>query len=192
MADIDLDFKTTFDPKTIFPELVTASMIKDGKLVKHPCGHYIQNIATDPYTGLAAIPYDQAEQFGFFKIDFLHLQLLDKFNSKDEMRSMLAAEPWWELLLNEDHVAKLFQLSKHAELLAQIRPRSIQELADCVAMIRPNKRQYINAYAADKEKTRPLLYRSSGDDKSSFRRSHAIAYAATIVLQLHLIELGRL
>lgn len=191
MADIDIDFQTTFDPKSLFPDAVPASMIKDARLVKHPCGHYLQSIAADPITNLSAIPYDRAEELGYFKIDFLHLSLLDSFSSKDEMRAMIATDPDWDLLTNPIHVSKLFQLSKHYDLLMEVRPRSVQELADCVAMIRPNKRGLIPAYLKDKRLTRPLLYRTADDDKSSFKRSHAIAYATTIVLQLHLIKDGR-
>lgn len=36
--DIDIDFKTTFDPKEVFKTCIPASVIKDGELVKHnPC-----------------------------------------------------------------------------------------------------------------------------------------------------------
>lgn len=93
-------------------------------------------------------------------------------------------------MLNEDNVLKLFQISKHFNIINQVRPQSIQELADVVALIRPNKRHLLNEYRKNKSKIRPQLYRQADDDKSSFKRSHAIAYAMTIVLQLHLIEAG--
>jgi len=188
--DIDLDFKPSFDPRTVFSQAVPASMVRDDDLAKHPCGHYFQNIAVDDVTGWAAIPYEEAEVMGYFKIDFLHLSTLDYFESKREIRALLKREPDWSLLLDEVHVAKLFQISKHHSIISQVKPQSIQELADIVALIRPNKRHLLADYKKNKTKTRPLLYRQGSDDKSSFKRSHAIAYAMTIVLQLHLIEAG--
>ena len=188
--DIDIDFKPSFDPRTVLPQAVPASMLRDDDLAKHPCGHYLQNIPVDDITGWSAIPYKNAEDEGYFKIDFLHLSVLDYFESKHEIRTLLKVEPDWDILLDPDEVAKLFQISKHAAILSQVRPKSIQELADVVALIRPDKRHLLQDYRRDKKKIRPHLYRQNGDDKSSFKRSHAIAYAMTIVLQLHLIKAG--
>ena len=192
MADIDIDFQTKFDPTKIFDTIVPASMVKNDKLNKHPCGHYFQSIPVDSHTGLSAIPYKQAEELGYFKIDFLHLSVLDHFENKLEIRTLLKLEPNWDLLLDEQHVQKLFQLHQYSNLLSKARPRSVQELADCVALIRPSKKHLVDKYVADKETIRPQLYRQNDDDKSSFKRSHALAYALTIVLQLHLIELGNI
>lgn len=188
--DIDLDFKPSFDPRTVFPQAVPASMVRENDLAKHPCGHYLQNIAVDGVTGWSAIPYEEAEVMGYFKIDFLHLSTLDYFESKAEIRALLKRPPKWSLLDDPDNVAKLFQISKHHAVISQVKPRSVQELADIVALIRPNKRHLLHDYKNNRDKVRPMLYRSGSDDKSSFKRSHAIAYAMTIVLQLHLIEAG--
>lgn len=189
--DIDIDFQTTFDPRRIMRQAIPASMVKNDELVKHPCGHYFQTIPVDEETELAAIPYEQAEQLGYFKIDFLHLSTLDHFKSKDEIRQLLTQEPDWRLLLDPDVVAKLFQISKHYNLISKIRPKSVQEVADCIALIRPGKRHLIDQYLRNKEAVRKELYRRS-DDGYYFKRSHAISYALTIVLQLHLIARGTL
>lgn len=189
--DIDIDTPRNFDPAKIFNTIIPASMVKNNKLVKHPCGHYLQNIPIDKYTGLAAIPYKEAEDFGYLKIDFLHLHVLDYFEDKNEIRTLLKLEPNWNLLLDENNVQKLFQISKHYSLIAKLRPRSVQDLADCIALIRPGKRHLVREYMKNKTAVRKLIYRENeDDDKSSFRRSHAISYALTIVLQLHLIDLG--
>lgn len=188
--DIDLDFARSFEPRTLFPQAIPASMVREGDLAKHPCGHYLQNIPVDDVTGWAAIPYEEAEVMGYFKIDFLHLSTLDYFESKTEIRALLKRKPNWDLLLDEDSVQKLFQISKHHAIISQVKPQSVQELADIVALIRPNKRHLLQEYKKNKAKIRPQLYRQGSDDKSSFKRSHSVAYAMTIVLQLHLIEAG--
>jgi DNA polymerase III alpha subunit len=190
--DIDIDFPTSFNPHSLFPQAVAASMVRDRQLAKHPCGQYFQSIPTDALTSLAAIPYEEAEALGYIKIDFLHLSILDMFNSKDEVRRLMNTEPDWTLLTQEQHVEKLFQLHNHYELLAQIAPTAVQELADCITLIRPAKRHLIPAYLRDKRKTRDTqLYTKSGD-AYAFKRSHAISYALTIVLQMHLISSGKL
>lgn len=189
--DIDIDFKTKFTPTEVFDQAITASRVVNNELVKHPCGHYFQHIPVDPITGLSAIPYEDAEELGFFKIDFLHLSTLDIFTSKDQIRELIKIEPDWSLLEREDVVVKLFQISKQFELVNQLRPKSVVELADCIALIRPGKKYLIPAYLQDKDAVRPELYKRVNDGYY-FKKSHAISYALTIVLQLHLIEFGKL
>ena len=72
--------------------------------------------------------------------------------------------------------------------MKKVKPRSIETLADAIALIRPGKVNLISIYLAQPEMVRKVLYTQS--DQYSFKRSHAIAYAMVIVLQLHLIELG--
>lgn len=185
--DIDIDFKTNFRCQDIFPQAIRASMIKGNDLVKHPCGFFFQNIAKDDITELSAIPYEEAEVLGFFKIDFLHLSLLDQFKSKHTIRELTKRDPNWDLLLNPIHVATLFQIHKNHSLLLQVKPRSVQELADVLALIRPGKQYLLANYLSCKATTRSELYTNNGVGYY-FKKSHAIAYALTIVLQLHLIQ----
>lgn len=188
--DIDIDFKSDFDPLDYFDEAVRASMVKKGDLSKHPVGAYFQNMPKDKITGLAAIPYEQAEELGYFKIDFLHLSILDNFENKNEIRALVKVEPDWSLLQNEEVVSKLFQIHRHFKVLDQIKPTSVQELADAISLIRPAKRQLLYAYTKNKELIRQELYKRPDDDQYYFKKSHAISYALTIVLQLHLIKGG--
>lgn len=190
--DIDIDVKTSFAPLTMFPLAVQASMVQNEELKKHPCGIYFQNIAKDPITDLAAIPYKEAEQLGYFKIDFLHLSVLDHFENKQQIRTLLKKEPNWSLLCDKQSVEKLFHLKNWYDVLNTIKPTNLLELADCLALIRPNKQQLLYEYVKYKEKTRDKLYKVDKGDKTSFKKAHAIAYASIIVLQLHLIEQGKL
>ncbi len=184
--DIDIDFRTDFDPLEHFPTAVSASRVDKGELKKHPAGAYLQTIPKDTVTGLSAIPFKEAEQLGYFKVDFLHLGLLDDFESKEEIRELLKIEPDWSLLEDQKTVGRLSQIHRHFDLVYRIKPKSIEDLADVIALIRPGKRGFLEAYIADKKATRELLYKKS--EKYSFKRSHSIAYALNIVLQLHLIK----
>ncbi len=190
--DIDIDFPTNFKPLTIFTDAVPASMVKGDELVKHPCGIYFQNMAIDDITQTAAIPYEEAEVLGYFKIDCLHLSILDHFTSKQEIRNLSKKEPKWEMLLDRRVVEQLFQIRNNYDIVRRVKPTSIQELADVIALIRPNKKILLDSYLKDRTGVRSNLYRQRAEDKSAFRLGHAIAYASTIVLQLHLIDQGRL
>lgn len=187
--DIDIDFPTKFDLNSVIRHAIPASMVKKGELAKHNCGYYFQNIPIDKHTGYAAIPYEKAEELGYFKIDFLHLSLLDNVKSKEELRQMIAKEPNWELLQDPNVVVKLFQIHKNVDLLQAIKPKSVQELADAIALIRPGKRHLIDRYLSNPQEVRQELYKRDGDGYY-FKKSHAISYALTIVAQLHLIAKG--
>jgi DNA polymerase III alpha subunit len=188
MADVDIDLPTTFNPRDIF-NWTRAVVVKDGELRPHPCGWYPQRIPVDPLTGLSAIPYKEAEDAGFFKIDFLHLSIYDHFSSRDEIDTLLQLEPDWALLLVPSVQRQLFQLSKHGELLNMIKPRTIEELADVLALIRPGKSHLAKLYRSKPEATRKLLYAKDAEGYT-FKKSHAVAYSLVIQLQLHLISVG--
>jgi hypothetical protein len=186
--DIDIDIDPSVDIAAIFPEFVRGSRVDDNNDLKaHPCGWYYQNIPVDPLTNIAAIPFEQAEQMGYTKIDFLHLSLLTQFKSKQQIIELATTEPNWDILQDPQVVEQLFQLRNSWKYISAIKPRSIEELADTIAIIRPDKRNLLQAYLRDRVRTRPKLYRKNADDKSSFRRSHAIAYAHTVVMQINSI-----
>lgn len=188
--DIDIDCASTFDPLTIFLDAVRASQYRDGKLVPHPCGVYFQAVPKDPITGLAAAPYETAEELGCFKVDFLHLHVYDHFSSPDEIRELIKYDPDWDLMKIPSVVSQLFQVSKHFDLIDQVKPSSVIEVADCLALIRPQKRFMLKYYLQDRSRTRKDLYRQDATGGYSFKKAHAVAYALVIVLQLHLIKAG--
>lgn len=166
-------------------------MYKDGKFTSHTCGIYFQDVPTDPLTGLSAVPYDVAEELGYFKIDFLHLYVYDHFSSREEIRELMKLEPDWTLLEIPSVVAQLFQLGKHFDTISQVKPKSIIELADCISLIRPQKKFLMKYYLQNREKTRrDHLYNYEDGEGYAFKKAHAVAYAFVIVLQLHLIKAG--
>lgn len=191
-ADIDIDLPTSFKPETVFPAWPRACVYdSSARSVKpHPCGVYPQKIAIDPTTKLSAIPYDLAEELGYIKLDFLHSSIYDYFSSRKEILELLELEPDWNLLLSPSVVSKLFQLSNHFETVSKIKPKSTEELADVLALIRPGKKSLIGLYTKDRDSCRRTLYAKSEGDEYSFKKSHAISYALVIQLQLHLISLG--
>lgn len=189
-VDIDID-KSRFDSAKLFPDWVRASVLQDGKLTPHPCGVYVQDMAGDPLTGLACIPYDEAEDYGYLKVDFLNLTVYRHFESRAEIERLHELEPDWTLLQLPSNHEKLFQLARHGELLQKIKPHSILELADVMALIRPGKKAYLPIYLKNPNEARKVLY-GVDDTGYAFKKSHALAYAYVVQLQLHLIEQGRI
>jgi DNA polymerase III alpha subunit len=191
-TDIDVDMPSTFDAAKFFGSYIVtkASMLKDEKLQSHPCGVYFQEIPKDPLSNLSAIPYEAAEELGYFKVDFLHLDVYKYFESKQEIKDLLKIDPDWTLLNSPSIVSKLFQLSKHYEIIKKIQPKSILEVADVLALIRPGKAYVLNLYLRDKEKGRRELYKMDANGNYSFKKAHAISYAMVVVLQLHLLSAG--
>lgn len=190
--DIDLDLPSNFDVNKVFNQAITASRVQNKQLVKHPTGAYFQKIPIDKQTNLAAIPYDKAEKLGYIKIDFLHLSLLKLFKNKNQMRKLLNKEPDWNILHWSSAVKQMFHIHNHFNVVQKVRPRCIEELADCLALIRPSKRYLLSQYALirnrPKDHIRKLLYMKPHDNQYHFKRSHAIAYACTVVLQMHIFK----
>lgn len=185
--DIDIDIRPDIKVEKIF-QIVQASMVEKGELKKHNVGVYFQNMPQDIITGLAAIPYKEAESFGYTKIDLLPLNLLSFFESKKEIKTLLKRKPNWKLFEKKDVVEKLFHLSNSFDIVKLVKPQSVQDVADILALIRPNKKSLLNKYLHDKDATRTELYKKT--DPSDLRKAHAVAYALNVILQLHLIEAG--
>lgn len=158
-------------------------MVNNGELQGHPCGIHPHNIPIDALTGLAAIPYKDAEALGYYKLDFLHLSAYDIFDSRQEIEYLLELEPHWELLQVPSVVEGLFQLGKHADLLSKIKPTSLEDLADALALIRPGKQHLLDLYLKHKDVGRRALW-TKGENGYTFKKSHAISYAMVIKLQL--------
>jgi len=186
--DIDIDFKTNFDPLDYF-DATRASRVDKGVLTKHNAGVYFQSIPKDSMTGFAAIPFKEAEKLGYFKIDCLHLGLLDDFASKDEIRQLLAIEPDWSILDEQKNVEKLFQLRNQFDVVQTIKPKSIEDLCDCLAIFRPGKKHLLRFYTENKEFIREELYKKP-EKGYYFKKSHSLAYTMNVVLQMHLIKAG--
>lgn len=183
--DIDIDVPSTFKADKLF-NIVKASTVEKNNLKQHQVGVYFQTMPKDPITGLAAIPYNEAEEYGFTKIDMIHLTLLNQFSSKEEMLALMEIEPKWELLENREFVSKLFHLKDQFELVYKVKPKSVIEIADVLALIRPGKTMLADKYIRNKNIVRKELYvkRAKGD----MRKSHAVAYALLIVIQMNMLE----
>jgi hypothetical protein len=181
MPDVDIDFANR-DLALAKLKHVTASISTQKK---HNTGIYCHNIPHNPLTGVSTIGYKEAEDRGYFKIDFLNVMIYKDVKNNDHLLHLMGTEPIWELLLQEDFVNLLFHINGHIDILRQMQPTSVEQLAAVLAMIRPAKR-----YLIGKEWTTVMTEiwdHTDTDAGYAFRKSHAIAYAIAIVVQMNLI-----
>jgi len=181
--DIDIDFLNREDALKLFDHTV-ASRIEDGKLVKHNTGIYLHTVPVDAVTGLCQIPYELAEEQGYFKIDFLNVGIYKGVRSEQHLIELMNKEPLWELLEQDDFCNLLFHVNGHGDILRKTRPKSIPQLAAVLALIRPAKRHLIGKDWTTIMKT---IWTKPTNGEYYFKMSHAIAYATAITVQMNLI-----
>jgi hypothetical protein len=183
MPDIDIDFVNREQALNLFKH-VGASRLEGSTLVKHNTGVYFHEVPVDVITGLCSIPYDKAEEQGYFKIDFLNVNLYNGVKNEEHLKELMEREPLWDLLEQDDFVNLLFHVNGHGNILRQMKPNSIEQLAAVLAMIRPAKRYLIGK---DWGTVISEVWTKPDNDDYYFKKSHATAYAVGIVVQMNLI-----
>lgn len=181
-TDIDIDL---FDRDNILSHIrhIPASIEKRGVYTKHNSGVYVSNIPYDPVTNLASIEYKEAEERGYFKLDFLNNSLYEGVRDEAHLVSLMEQEPVWELFQHEEVVKNLAHVANHIDVLRILKPQSIEQLAEVLAIIRPAKRYLLNE---TREKIESEVWTKPTDDTYYFKKAHAIAYAVSIVVQINL------
>jgi hypothetical protein len=160
---------------------------RDGKNVKHNTGVYFHEIPQNPFTGMCTIDYKKAEELGYFKLDILNVNVYENIKSKKELDELLRMEPMWELLEHEEVVSQCFHIHNHFDIIKKMKPKSIEELAAVLAIIRPAKRHLLGK---DWKTVFSDVWKKPNDGGYYFKKAHAHAYAVAIVLQLNLLVKG--
>ena len=184
--DIDIDFP---DRKQVLDIIkhIPAMIDDNGTFKKHNTGVYCHSIPYNPLTGTASIDYKSAEDRGYFKIDFLNVTAYKDVNNEEHLNTLLNTEPLWDLLYEKEICDQLFHINGYHNLLAELKPTSIVELAMVLAMIRPGKKHLIpickdNGFQSIKDEIW-----TKTEDSYFFKKAHAISYASVIIVQLNLI-----
>jgi hypothetical protein len=183
MPDIDIDFTDRDSALKLFKH-VGASRVENNRLVKHNTGVYLHEVPVNALTGLCAVPYDDAEQREYFKIDFLNVGLYNGIKNEDHLVHLMNQEPLWDLLLQDDFTSLLFHVNGHGSILKEMQPKSIEQLAAVLGIIRPAKRHLIGK---DWITVMLEVWTKPETDDYYFKKSHATAYAVAIVVQMNLI-----
>lgn len=183
MPDIDLDFANRNDVLDIIKHI--PATLEDGR--KHNTGVYCQSIPVNPLTGQSSIDYKSAEDRGYFKIDFLNVSAYQGVRDEEHLIKLLNTEPVWDLLGEKEVCDQLFHINGYHTLVASLAPKSINELAMVLALIRPGKKHLVpickeQGFQAIKNEIWVKV-----DESYFFKNSHAVSYACVIVVQLNLI-----
>ena len=183
MPDVDIDFFDRDGTLKLFKH-TPASIIKDNKIEKHKTGVYFHAIPTQPITGHSSLDYKKAEERGYFKIDCLNVNIYKNIKSEQELVELMIEEPDWDMLKDPKVVENLFHLNGHFNIVSKLDPKNVEQLAAVLAIIRPAKRQLMY-----KDWTNILkeVWVKPTDGSYFFKKSHAVAYAQAIVIQMNLI-----
>jgi hypothetical protein len=197
LPDVDLDVKDRDHAVLLFERAITASQLdQHGNLTRHKSGMYFQDIPIDPVTGYACFPYDVAEPFGYYKVDFLPYHIYDGVKSERHLNQLLARAqgdefPWqWfqedRFYTNEDPNLQVTQITRQKHLCEQYPPRSVDDLAILNALIRPRKKYLVgHSWEVIKEK---VWHKLPGEEGYFFKKSHAVAFALAILVHMQLID----
>jgi DNA polymerase III alpha subunit len=184
MPDIDIDFADRTKALDKFKHVVAAISDGNGTFKKHNTGVYCTSVPYNPFTGLSTIDYKEAEDRGYFKIDFLNVSVYNNIKDRKHLKQLMETEPLWDLLEQDDFTDLLFHVNGHGSLLRQMKPSSIEELAMCLALIRPAKKHLIGKSWTEIGET---IWEKPENGEYYFKKAHAIAYAHVIVVQMNQI-----
>lgn len=181
MMDIDIDFA---DRNIVLSKLHhRVAKLKNGK--KHNTGIYATEIPHNPIDNLATIDYKVAEERGYFKLDFLNVNVYKTVKDENHLYELMNREPVWELLRELEFCSKVFHLSGNEKLVRQLAPTNIEQLAATLAIIRPSKRYLANS--TDWNKILDEVWLKPKNDEYYFKKSHAFSYAMAVVVHMNLL-----
>jgi DNA polymerase III alpha subunit len=179
-VDIDIDFA---DRNSVLEIVQHIPASLDG-IKRHNTGVYCHSIPVNPLTGTASIDYKTAESRGYFKIDFLNVGVYKDVRDNKHLETLMNTEPLWDLLEQDDFVDLLFHVNGHGSILRQMKPRTVEQLAAVLAMIRPAKRHLIGQ---DWDTILKEVWVKPANDEYYFKKSHSLSYAMVVIVHMNLI-----
>lgn len=183
-GDIDIDLGDR-DKLLSLIDHIPASMRTVEPIRKHASGVYVTSIPYDSINDMSTLDYVEAEKRGYFKLDLLNVHLYNQVNDEEHLKSLMR-EPNWKMLNDKGTVKHLIHMNNSYNLLQQMPEPvdSIPRLAMFLAVIRPAKRHLVGK--TWKEISETVWDRDT--DGYVFRKSHAIAYAHLVVVNMNLMK----
>ena len=180
MPDIDIDFAD----RDVILNKIQHRIAKLDTDKKHNTGIYVTEIPHNPIDNLSTIEHKTAEDRGYFKLDFLNVSIYKNVKSNEHLQQLMDKEPLWDLLTEPEFSNNLFHVGEHSTILQQTKPKSVEQLAAVLAMIRPAKRHLVN------ETWQTILtevWKKPEDGSYYFKKAHAISYAMAVVIHMNLL-----
>ena len=184
LPDIDIDFANRDNILNKLKHI--PATLKDGN--KHNTGAYFIDIPVDPMSGQASIDHEIAEGRGYFKVDFLNVNVYQGVKDEEHMDMLLAKEPNWQRLWTDSKFCeKVIHVNNHFDLLTHLKPDSMVRMAMFLAVMRPGKANLRNYEWGAIAKT---VWDKPMDGSYYFKKAHAVAYAHLVALHINLLEEG--
>lgn len=185
-SDIDIDFGDRTQALTLLKH-IPASILRDDTLVKHNTGVYVTDIPTDPFANIASLDYKVAEDRGYTKLDFLNVSLYTQIKSEQHLIELMSREPEWDRLYEQDFCSNLIHIGNHYDTLVKMPEavNTIARMAMLLAIIRPGKRHLVGRTWKEVGDT---VWEKPKDDSYYFKRSHSVAYAHLVVVNMNLLS----
>lgn len=178
--DIDIDFAD----RDIILSQIKHRVAKLDTDKKHNTGVYVTECPHNPVDNLSTVDYKTAEERGYFKLDFLNVSIYKDVTNEAHLNELMEREPIWQLLEYKDFSDQVFHLNGHNELLQQLKPTSVEQLAATLAIIRPAKRHLVNETWQTIETE---VWKKPTNGEYYFKKSHAISYAMAVIVHMNLI-----
>lgn len=190
LPDLDLDLSAKSREEMLKKlNYIPASKIGENSITPHNIGVYFCDIPIDRISGLASIDYKIAEEkYGFIKFDLLHNSIYDGFNNQQELEEILKQDVDWDKFYDKEIVEQLPHISNYFDLLNQL-PKidSVERLAMFIAIIRPGKKHLIDNVKKNGWDSILNQIWVKDTEKYMYKKSHAIAYALSIIIALYKI-----
>lgn len=184
-SDIDIDFADRSQILKVI-EHTPASQVKDNQFIAHNTGVYVTDIPLDPLTGRASIDYETAEDRGYIKLDFLNVNLYQQIKDEQHLEQLMYTVPDWQRFnADQEFFEQLIHVNNHWNVLKRMPEpvNSIPRLAMFLAIIRPAKRHLIG----ETWQTVAQTVWEKTDEGYQFKKSHAVAYAHLVVVNMNLL-----
>jgi len=183
-ADIDLDFGDRIDIIDII-KCTPAQIEVKGEKRKHNSGVYIQAIPVDPIIDTASLSYKDADDRGYFKLDFLNVSIYKHIRDYEHYDELLALEPPWHRLAEKEFVEQIIHIGNYHDMLSEMLPDSIPRMGMFISAIRPAKRYLLGKpwnIIAESIWTKPK------NNQYYFKQAHAISYAMLVALHMNIVH----
>lgn len=180
LPDIDIDLA---DRRAVL-DLIEHRVAALDADTKHNTGVYVTEIPHNPLNNLSTIDYKTAEQRGYFKLDFLNVNIYKGVRDEAHLEQLIEKEPMWDLLKHNEFVDQLFHLNGHGQILKETCPDSVEKLAAVLSMIRPAKRHLIGK---DWTTIFQEVWTKPENGEYYFKKAHSFSYAVAVIVHMNLL-----
>lgn len=182
LPDIDVDFSNRDNILDIIKH--NPASLSDGK--KHNTGVYVTDIPMNPLTNTSTIDFKQAEDRGYFKLDFLNVNVYSGIKDEEHLNKLMSKEPSWHRLWEDESFCdKVIHVNGHHKLMVKLKPDSMTRMAMFLAVMRPGKAHLQNY---DWKQVAEQVWTKPSDGSYYFKKAHAVAYAHLVAIHINLLE----